>query len=117
MPRVDKETLQRFRDEGKTLKEAADHFGVPYRSMPYWCRKYGIVFRGNGGQLLSAKERVAKPSAKVVEEKLSQGNQDKLNDLYKQVTQIRFHQRRLAYKEKQLLQAISEMLGGSIPND
>ena len=115
--KIDKATLQQFRDDGKTLKEAAEHFGIPYRSIPYWCRKYGIVFRGNGGQLLSAKETMAKKHDKAAEEKPSQGNQDKLSDLYKQVTQIRFHQRRLAYKEKQLLQAISEIPGGSIPND
>ena len=110
IPKVDEATLRRFAEGGKTLMEASMHFGVPYGSMTNWCQKYGITFRNNGGQRKVATEKAEikrEQSAKVVAVK-----QDKLNELYREVVEIRFHMRRLAYKEKQLLGAISEERAG-----
>ena len=104
-PKVDKTTLQQFADSGKTLMDASIHFGVPYSSMPYWCKKHGVSFRGNAVPT----GRPRKEDPVPVKPKGASGT---LTDLYRQVVEIRQHMRRLAYRERQLLEAISKITDG-----
>lgn len=101
-PKVDEPTLRRFAENGHSLAEAAAHFGLEYQSMFYWCKKYGIVFRGNVKRQAAPK----KPEQKKPEPVKAPAG--KLADLYRQVVEIRQHMRRLAYRERQLLDAISK---------
>ena len=105
--KVDEQTLRQFADGGKTLMDASIYFGVPYNSMSNWCKKYGISFRGNGGP---AKERApTKPKTVQPDRKAPPG---KVADLYRQVVEIRQHMRRLAHKERILLEEISKATDG-----
>ena len=106
-PRVDKETLARMADAGKSTKEAAEHFGVPFGSMGYWTKKHGVSFHSQASASLARAE--AKAADQVVQ-------QDPLNRLYKQVAEGRMMMRRLAYKERKLLEQISQIVDGGENN-
>ena len=87
---VDAETLRRYAAEGKTLIEAADRFGVAYASRPYWCKKYGVSFRGN---YQPAKRKKPKVVGEVEPEKKPKITEQMAN-LYRQVVEVRQHMRR-----------------------
>ena len=103
MGKVDEQVLRRFAETGKSLAEAAEHFGIEYQRMFYWCKKYGVTFRGNV-QRQPAPKKVPEPK-KPERERAPAG---KLADLYRQVVEVRQHMRRLAYRERQLLDAIGK---------
>jgi hypothetical protein len=106
-PKVDEPTLRRFAENGHSLAEAAAHFGIPYTSMPYWCKRYKISFRGN----TQRKPVTEKPKAAPKEPKISGV---RLADLYRQVVEVRQHMRRLAYRERQLLDAIGKEMDENV---
>ena len=102
---VDAEPLRQFAAEGKTLIEAAEHFGVAYSSMPYWCRKYGVSFRGNYQPTKREKPKVVGEVDPDKKPKIT----EQMANLYKQVVEVRQHMRRLAHRERLLLDKITEL--------
>ena len=108
--KVDEATLRKFADNGKSLAEAASHFGLEYQAMFYWCKKYGVNFRGNAKRQPAPKKA---PEPKKPPEP-TRAPSGKLADLYRQVVEVRQHMRRLAYRERQLLDAIGKEMDGNV---
>lgn len=106
--KIDKETIEKHRDAGRTLAETADILGVTYNSAAHYAKKYGITFRGNW-----------QPEPKAIKQPGGYGQNepkpkptDKLTQLYRRVVEVRQHMRRLAGEEKYLLDAISKEVDG-----
>ena len=103
--RVDKENLARLAEEGKTLKEAAAFFGIPPGSMGYWTKKYRVSFRSQSAASFDRED---------VKRGIRAAQLEPLNNLYKQVAEVRMTMRRLAHKERKLLDQITTFLDGGI---
>lgn len=113
--KVDETTLRQLCESGKTAAEAADHFCISYSAIFYYCRKYGVTFRGNQkkpAQPAHDSEVKVKVNVEKIQTQNSDDPPDRLDNLYKQVTEIRFHMRRLAHKERKLLDLITQTLDG-----
>lgn len=97
---IEKETLEKYRDNGHTLADTATALGITYYSAQHYCKKYGITFRGNYQPKPDEHQPVKKQSAE---------KQTKLNAFYKKVVQIRQHMSRLAKEERYYLNEITKI--------